>query len=90
MCFPRKGTLTLTLGMGVGGDHLGPPKSQTNHQKSQKILQNLKKSLKEFLGSIFVPSEGNFDIDAGDGGGKIPQIPKNLQLSTHTHNKTKN
>ena len=30
--FPRKGTLTLTLGMGMGGDHLGP----RNHKKSQK------------------------------------------------------
>ena len=26
--FPQKGTLTLTPGMGRGGDHLGPPKSQ--------------------------------------------------------------
>ena len=26
-----------------------------------------------------IPPEGNFDIDAGDGGGQIPKIPKHLK-----------
>ena len=31
--FPRKGTLTLTLGMEVGGDHLGPHHIKTSHKQ---------------------------------------------------------
>ena len=36
MFFPRKGALSLTLGMGMGGDHVGPT-IPPNQQQSQKI-----------------------------------------------------
>ena len=45
--------------------------------------KNHKKKQIKILFSIFSP-EGNFDIDAGDGGGgpfRTPQISPNLQIS---------
>ena len=34
------------------------------------------KNKKEIVSAISLSPEGNFDIDAGDGGREIPQIPK--------------
>ena len=77
--FPQKGTLTFTLEMGVGGDHLGPPKFKKITKTSPKILKSLKKTLKKYVCSIFFPLGGNFDIDAGDGGESNPNNPKKIQ-----------
>ena len=64
MFFPRKGTLTDAGDWGgVGGPFM------------IKNLKSHKKSGKHIFSYIF-PPEGNFDIDAGDGGEQIPKIPK--------------
>ena len=55
--FAREGTLTLTPGIGVGGDHLGP-QSHTNLKKYQKrtfvrksftLLNYFQRNVKEYL-----------------------------------------
>ena len=67
------------MGAGVG-DHLGPQ----NPQHFQTIIRKL-------LFSIFFPLEGNFDIDARDGGGpfRTPKIQKILNSSKNLIKHTK-
>ena len=68
--FTRKGTLTLTPGLGWrGGGPFGTSNITPNPPKIEK-----KKNT--YVCSYLFSPEGNFDIDAGDGGGHIPQIPK--------------
>ena len=76
-------TLTPGMGMWVGGDQFrtpNPRKSQTNHKTSQKQINQ--KYIKKRCFSYFVPSAGNFDIDAGDGG-EDSQIPTKYQHKTN-------
>ena len=79
---PMNRTLTLMLGMGVGGGPFTTP-------RIQQISPNLKQ-IRRTLNNLFFlyvfPLEGNFVIDAGDGG-EQSQIPK---TSTKTQNRIQN
>ena len=81
--FPRKGTLTLTPGMGVGGPSR-IPQIQKQTQQSPKILKLRNKSFKTCCLLYMFSLEGSFDIDARDGGEQIPNI-LNIPAKTNKH-----
>ena len=64
--FPQKGSLTLTPGMGVGGDHSGQNilKNLTNPKESSVrklfiLLGHCSKSSKQYLQNIFIYTEND-------------------------------
>ena len=69
ICFPQKGTLTLTPGMGMGGGPFrtpNPPNSQTNHKTSLTIATQFKKSLRTRF-FIFFHWKGTLTLTPGTG-----------------------
>ena len=69
---PQKGTLTLTLGMGMGGDHLGPPKSPKISKNNTKYLRKSKVTHKPFFFLYLFPPKGTLTLTPGMGvGGTI-------------------
>ena len=95
--FPRKGTFTLTPGWGWEGTIQDPPNPKlsptiSKNTKTTTYISNIskKKTLKTHLFPYVFPPEGNFDIDAGDGGGggtiQDPRNPSKITKNSSCEN----
>ena len=84
---PLEGNFGIDAGDGGGGgwgDHSGPFKSPKHLLKLIKVLKKTKTNClnKYNLSYLSPPPEGNFDIDAGDWGNQLLQIPN---IATQIH-----